>query len=108
VLQAALNGAGVCALPMDLAAPYLRIGQLRRVLSPWITARFTLYAAMPSRVQPARARLSRFSDRTHALDAGRGRAHLAQPFAGAPGGARGLVALPAGRAGLGRGRSADL
>src|SRR5450830_1697904 len=57
VLQAALNGAGVCALPMDLAAPYLRIGQLRRVLSPWITARFTLYAAMPSRkFVPARTR----------------------------------------------------
>lgn len=57
VLQAALNGAGVCALPMDLAAPYLRIGQLRRVLAPWITARFTLYAAMPSRkFVPARTR----------------------------------------------------
>ncbi|WP_337961921.1 LysR family transcriptional regulator [Curvibacter microcysteis] len=57
VLQAAISGAGVCSLPMDLAAPYLRNGQLRRVLSPWITARFTLYAAMPSRkFVPARTR----------------------------------------------------
>lgn len=57
VLQAALNGAGICALPMDLAAPYLRTGQLRRVLAPWITNRFTLYAAMPSRkFVPARTR----------------------------------------------------
>jgi DNA-binding transcriptional LysR family regulator len=57
VLQAALTGAGLCALPMDLAAPYLRSGQLQRVLAPWITSRFTLYVALPSRkFVPARSR----------------------------------------------------
>lgn len=49
VLRAALDGSGITALPVELAAPHLATGALVRVLSPWITGRFTLYAALPSR-----------------------------------------------------------
>lgn len=49
VLHATLDGAGITALPVELAAPHLASGALVRVLSPWITGRFTLYAALPSR-----------------------------------------------------------
>ena len=37
------------ATAVELAAPHLASGTLVRVLSPWITGRFTLYAALPSR-----------------------------------------------------------
>jgi DNA-binding transcriptional LysR family regulator len=58
LLRAALDGTGISAQPLDLVANYLRDGQLRRVLAPWITGRFTLYAALPSRKYvPARARV---------------------------------------------------
>ncbi len=49
LLRAALDGAGITATTVELAAPYLSSGQLVRVLSPWIANRFTLYAALPSR-----------------------------------------------------------
>jgi DNA-binding transcriptional LysR family regulator len=49
VMRATLDGAGITALPVELAAPHLASGALVRVLSPWITGRFTLYAALPSR-----------------------------------------------------------
>jgi DNA-binding transcriptional LysR family regulator len=58
LMRATLDGAGISTQPMDLVANYLRDGQLRRVLAPWITGRFTLYAALPSRKYiPARARV---------------------------------------------------
>jgi DNA-binding transcriptional LysR family regulator len=58
LLRATLDGTGISAQPLDLIANYLHEGQLRRVLSPWITGRFTLYAALPSRKYvPARARV---------------------------------------------------
>lgn len=58
LMRATLDGAGISAQPLDLVANYLRDGQLRRVLAPWITGRFTLYAALPSRKYiPARARV---------------------------------------------------
>jgi DNA-binding transcriptional LysR family regulator len=58
LMRATLDGAGISAQPMDLVANYLRDGQLSRVLAPWITGRFTLYAALPSRKYiPARARV---------------------------------------------------
>ena len=57
LLRAMLDGAGISAQPLDLVANYLRDGHLKRVLAPWITGRFTLYAALPSRKYvPARAR----------------------------------------------------
>ncbi len=49
LIRAALDGAGITATAVELAAPHLASGTLVRVLSPWITGRFTLYAALPSR-----------------------------------------------------------
>lgn len=49
LLRATLNGAGITSVSMDIVAPYLTRGELVRVLSPWITGRLTMYAALPSR-----------------------------------------------------------
>lgn len=49
LMRAALDGAGITSVAVDLAAPYLSRGELIRVLRPWITGRLTLYAALPSR-----------------------------------------------------------
>ncbi|MBV5347040.1 LysR family transcriptional regulator [bacterium] len=49
LLRAALDGAGITSIAVDLAAEYLSRGELIRVLRPWITGRLTLYAALPSR-----------------------------------------------------------
>jgi DNA-binding transcriptional LysR family regulator len=49
LMRAALDGAGITGSTVELAAPHLASGALVRVLAPWITGRFTLYAALPSR-----------------------------------------------------------
>ncbi|MBL8388005.1 MAG: LysR family transcriptional regulator [Hydrogenophaga sp.] len=49
LMRAALDGAGITGSTVELAAPHLASGALTRVLAPWITGRFTLYAALPSR-----------------------------------------------------------
>lgn len=49
LLRAALDGAGITSVALDLVAPDLGRGTLQRVLSPWITGRLVLYAALPSR-----------------------------------------------------------
>ncbi len=49
LMHAALDGAGITSTTVALAAPLLADGDLVRVLSPWITDRFVLYAALPSR-----------------------------------------------------------
>jgi len=49
LMRAALDGAGITSVAVDLAAPYLSRGELIRVLRPWITGRLMLYAALPSR-----------------------------------------------------------
>ncbi len=49
LIRAALDGAGITSTAVELAAPHLASGALVRVLKPWITGRFTLYAALPSR-----------------------------------------------------------
>ncbi|QNP47822.1 LysR family transcriptional regulator [Diaphorobacter aerolatus] len=49
VLRALLDGAGIGTQPMELVAPHLNKGRLVRVLAPWTTGQFTLYAALPSR-----------------------------------------------------------
>jgi len=49
LIRAAVDGAGITATAVELAAPHLASGALMRVLTPWITGRFTLYAALPSR-----------------------------------------------------------
>lgn len=58
LLRATLDGTGISSQPLDLVANYLCDGQLQRLLAPWITGRYTLYAALPSRKYvPARARV---------------------------------------------------
>lgn len=58
LLRAALGGAGITAMAVDLAAPFLSRGELVRVLRPWIAGRFTMYAALPSRkFMPERTRV---------------------------------------------------
>lgn len=57
LLRATLEGAGISALPLSLVAEHLADGRLQRVLAPWVTGRFTLYAVLPSRkFMPARVR----------------------------------------------------
>ena len=57
LLRATLEGAGISSQPVDLLAPLLKTGQLRRVLAPWITNRLSMVAALPSRkFMPARTR----------------------------------------------------
>ena len=57
LLRATLEGAGVSSQPADLIAAHLKSGQLQRVLSPWITNRISLVAALPTRkFMPARTR----------------------------------------------------
>ena len=57
LLRATLGGAGISSQPVDLLAPLLKTGQLKRVLAPWITNRLSMVAALPSRkFMPARTR----------------------------------------------------
>lgn len=57
LLRATLEGAGISSQPVDLVAQMLKGGYLKRVLSPWITSRIALVAALPSRrFLPARTR----------------------------------------------------
>lgn len=57
LLRATVDGAGISSQPVDLLVPLLRSGQLQRVLSPWITSRLSLVAALPSRkFMPLRTR----------------------------------------------------
>ena len=57
LLRATVEGAGISSQPVDLLVPLLTSGRLQRVLSPRITARLSLVAALPSRkFMPARTR----------------------------------------------------
>lgn len=57
LLRATLEGAGISSQPVDLLAPLLRSGALQRIMPPWITARLSLVAAVPSRqYMPVRTR----------------------------------------------------
>ena len=49
LLRAALDGAGITSVTVEMVAPYLTRGELVRVLNPWITGRLSMYAALPSR-----------------------------------------------------------
>ena len=49
LLLAALDGAGITSVSVNLVAAHLTRGELVRVLPPWITGRMALYAALPSR-----------------------------------------------------------
>ncbi|MEK7344992.1 MAG: LysR family transcriptional regulator [Pseudomonadota bacterium] len=58
LLRAALDGAGIVSVAVDMVAPYLTRGELVRVLAPWMTGRLTMYAALPSRkFMPQRTRV---------------------------------------------------
>lgn len=49
LLRAALDGAGITSISLDIVAPHLARGDLVRVLHPWINGRLAMYAALPSR-----------------------------------------------------------
>ncbi|MCQ9616151.1 LysR family transcriptional regulator [Paenalcaligenes niemegkensis] len=49
LLRAAVDGAGITSMSLDMVAPHLTRGELVRVLNPWITGRLGMYAALPSR-----------------------------------------------------------
>ena len=49
LIRASVEGAGISSQSIDIIARHLSGGTLQRVLSPWITGRNTLYAALPSR-----------------------------------------------------------
>lgn len=56
-LRSTIEGAGISSQSIQVAAPLLRSGQLRRVLSPWISDRYNLVAIYASRrYMPARTR----------------------------------------------------
>lgn len=58
LLRAAIDGAGIISVAVDLVAPYLTRGELVRVLAPWITGRLSMYAAVPTRkFMPQRTRV---------------------------------------------------
>ena len=76
LLRATIEGAGISSQPVDLLAPLLKSGQLRRVLSPWITNRLRMVAALPSRkFMPLRTRafLDYLIEHTRRTIAGLGR-----------------------------------
>lgn len=71
ILSACLAGAGISAQSRITAMPYMESGELQRVLPGWISGRFTLYAALPSRkFMPARTRafLEFFAEGAQLLD----------------------------------------
>jgi len=57
LLRAALDGVGVVVMARLLVQPHLTSGALVHVLPDWMYARYTVYAALPSRrMLPARAK----------------------------------------------------
>lgn len=72
LLRTALDGGGITSIAMDLAVGPLERGELVRVLSPWITGRLSVYAALPSRKfipQRTRAFLDFLVERTQQRNA---------------------------------------
>ncbi|MCX7279862.1 MAG: LysR family transcriptional regulator [Burkholderiales bacterium] len=58
LMRATLDGGGISSQGEDIAAPFVKSGQLLRVVSPWITNRLTLLAAFPNRkFLPVRGRV---------------------------------------------------
>ena len=57
LLRAAMDGAGITSISLDIVAPYLARGDMVRVLSPWKTGQLAMYAALPSnKFVPQRSR----------------------------------------------------
>lgn len=81
LIRAALDGAGITSVSLDIVAPYLARGDLVRVLAPWITGRLSLYAAVPTRKfipQRTRVFLDWLVDETRRQTAGAVAAYTAQ------------------------------
>lgn len=58
LMQMVLDGAGIATFTDDIAAPFIRDGALLRVLPGWITGRYAVLAALPSRKHmPERTRV---------------------------------------------------
>jgi DNA-binding transcriptional LysR family regulator len=49
VLRSTIDGAGISTQTLQVVAPMLRAGQLRRILAPWVAERYGLVAAYASR-----------------------------------------------------------
>lgn len=49
LIRACVDGAGIISQSSHMVANHLHSGELKRILSPWITGTNTLYAALPSR-----------------------------------------------------------
>lgn len=49
ILQMTIDGAGIASFTLDSVAPFLEQGVLQHVLPGWITGRFSVLAALPSR-----------------------------------------------------------
>lgn len=57
LIRMACSGAGIAAAPEQFASPYLRRGELRRVLPDWCLPSHTAWAVFPGRrLMPAKAR----------------------------------------------------
>jgi len=57
VLRGTVDGAGISSQALQVVAPLLSSGRLRRVLQPWVSERHTLVAAFASRrMMPTRTR----------------------------------------------------
>ena len=70
LLRAALDGNGITSTSLGIAATHLQMGELVRVLSPWIVGRPSIYAALPSRKftpQRATAFLDHMTARTQEM-----------------------------------------
>lgn len=58
LVRTALDGGGITSTTVGVAASMIESGKLVRVLHPWITGRFAIFAALPSRkFIPERTRL---------------------------------------------------
>lgn len=49
ILQMVLDGVGIATFTLDAARPFLHQGVLQAVLAGWITGRYRVLAALPSR-----------------------------------------------------------
>lgn len=68
LMRAALDGAGITSMTVELVAPFLASGDLVRILPPWITGQLNMYAALPSRKflpQRTRVFLDYLTEQTH-------------------------------------------
>jgi DNA-binding transcriptional LysR family regulator len=78
-LRAALDGLGIARVPEKLAAPFLRTGQLTRILENWPAPLEGLFLFYHGRRQVPTA-LRAFIDMVHATKPAPGRRSVKDPF----------------------------